>query len=53
MPWLVLAAWGLVGVALMFAGRYRNADVVHDDAVDHERPETPERELVLNSRQPE
>jgi hypothetical protein len=32
MPWLVLAGWALVGVALMFAGRYRNAEVVHDEA---------------------
>jgi hypothetical protein len=32
MPWLVLALWALVGVALMFAGRYRNAEVVHDEA---------------------
>ena len=32
MPWLVLAGWSLVGVALMFAGRYRNAAVVHDEA---------------------
>jgi hypothetical protein len=27
MPWLVLAGWALVGVTLMFAGRYRNAEV--------------------------
>jgi hypothetical protein len=39
MPWLVLAAWGVVGVTLMFAGRYRNADVAHDkDAVEQEGP---------------
>ena len=32
MPWLVLAGWALVGVVLMLAGRYRNAEVVHDEA---------------------
>jgi hypothetical protein len=54
MPWLVLAAWGVVGVTLMFAGRYRNADVAHDkDAVEQEGPEISERELVLNSRKPD
>ncbi len=34
MPWLVLAGWALVGVVLMLAGRYRNADVMHEGAVE-------------------
>jgi hypothetical protein len=43
MPWLVLAGWALVGVALMFAGRYRNAEVMHHEgAVEPEVPEVPE-----------
>jgi cytochrome c-type biogenesis protein CcmH/NrfG len=32
MPWPVLAGWALVGVVLMFAGRYRKAEVAYDEA---------------------
>jgi hypothetical protein len=47
MPWLVLAGWALVGVVLMFVGRYRNAEVVHDKgAVEQKGPEVAERELA-------
>ena len=47
MPWLVLAGWAIVGVALMFAGRYRSVEVVHDKgAVEQEGPKVPERELA-------
>ena len=43
MPWLVLAGWALVGVALMFAGRYRNVAVLHhQSAVEPEAPDVPE-----------
>jgi hypothetical protein len=43
MPWLVLAGWALVGVALMFAGRYRNAEVMqHRAALEPEEPDIPE-----------
>ena len=53
MPWLVLAGWGLLGVVLMFVGRYRNGDVMHEQgALQQEKPE-PEREMVMNTRQPE
>jgi hypothetical protein len=31
MPWLVLVGWALAGVALMFAGPYRNAEVMHPE----------------------
>jgi hypothetical protein len=47
MPWLVLAGWALVGVALMFAGHYRNSEVVDDrNAIQPEGAEVPERELA-------
>jgi hypothetical protein len=50
MPWLVLAGWALVGVALMFAGRYRNAKVLDDtNAIEPEVAEVPERELAGQS----
>jgi hypothetical protein len=43
MSWLVLGGWALVGVALMFAGRYRNAEVVHDEtALEPEGSDVPE-----------
>jgi hypothetical protein len=47
MPWSVLTGWAVVGVALMFAGRYRNAEVVDDkNASESENTEVPERELA-------
>ena len=43
MPWPVLGGWALVGVVLMFAGSYRNAEVVHDEAaIESEGPDAPE-----------
>jgi hypothetical protein len=43
MPWLVLVGWALVGVALMFGGRYRDAEVVHDEAaLEPEGSDVPE-----------
>jgi hypothetical protein len=47
MPWLVLAGWAVVGVALMFAGHYRNAEVVHEkNASEPQETEVPARELA-------
>jgi hypothetical protein len=43
MPWHVLPGWALVGVALTFAGRYRNAEVVHGEpALEPEGSNLPE-----------
>jgi hypothetical protein len=43
MPWLVLAGWALVGVALVFAAATGNAEVVHDEAaIESEGPDAPE-----------
>jgi hypothetical protein len=47
MQWLVLAGWGLLGVLLMFVGRYRNTAVVDEEgAVGQKEPEIPVRELA-------
>ena len=43
MPWPLLGGWALVGVVLMFAGRYRNAEIVHDEAaMESDGPDAPE-----------
>jgi hypothetical protein len=43
MPWPLLGGWALVGVVLMFAGRYRNAEIVHDEAaIESDGPDAPE-----------
>jgi hypothetical protein len=42
MPWPVLAGWALVEVVLMFAGRYRKAEVAYDEAaIGADVPELP------------
>jgi hypothetical protein len=47
MPWLVLAGWALGSVALMFAGHYRDAEVVHNEgALEPEGSDVSVRELA-------